>query len=196
VSIRQIQREWGIPKSTAHGILMTHNCYPYHIALTQDLIPDDFRRGLVFCNWYFVTLTMLQRDRSSFFRYVFSDEVTFHNTGQLNRHSSHYWAVETLPKGNRQVNHQHRWNLIVWCGIANGYLISLYFFNENRFNYLHFSQHELIRLLENIDLETSQCGFNKMVHLRAHLSRIVRDHLNLTFPDKWIGHYGPIAWCS
>jgi len=29
----------------------------------------------------------------------------------------------------------------------------------------------------------------------AHLSRIVRDHLNLTFPDRWIDRYGPIAWC-
>jgi len=28
----------------------------------------------------------------------------------------------------------------------------------------------------------------------AHSSRI-RNHLNLKFPDKWIGRYGPIAWC-
>jgi len=26
-----------------------------------------------------------------------------------------------------------------------------------------------------------------------HSSRIVRDHLNLTVPGKWIGHYGPIT---
>jgi len=29
-----------------------------------------------------------------FFRFVLFDEVTFHNTGQLNRHNSHYWSVE------------------------------------------------------------------------------------------------------
>jgi len=34
-------------------------------------------------------------------------------------------------------------------------LISSYFFNEN-VDYLHFSQHKLIGLLENIDLETRQ----------------------------------------
>jgi len=35
-------------------------------------------------------------------------------------------------------------------------VFSSYFFNENvnGFNYLHFLQHELIGLLENIDLET------------------------------------------
>jgi len=46
---------------------------------------------------------MLNRDRM-FFRFVlFSDEATFHNTGQLNRHS-HYWFVEN-PHWNREVNH-------------------------------------------------------------------------------------------
>jgi len=47
-------------KSTVHKILLTHNFHPYHIALTKDLTPDDFRRRLVFCNW---TQTMLQHDR-------------------------------------------------------------------------------------------------------------------------------------
>jgi len=28
----------------------------------------------------------------------------------------------------------------------------------------------------------------------AHLSKIIRDHLNLTFPSRWIGYYGSIAW--
>jgi len=77
VSIRQIQRELGIPKSTTYRILVIHNFHSYHIALTKDLTLDDFRRRLMFCNW---AQTMLQRDRT-FFRYVsFSDEATFHNT--------------------------------------------------------------------------------------------------------------------
>jgi len=25
---------------------------------------------------------------------MFSDEATFHNNGQLNRHDCHYWSVE------------------------------------------------------------------------------------------------------
>jgi len=45
---------------------------------------------------------------------------------------------------------------MVWISISNGYLIDSYFFNDNRFNYLHFLQHELIGLLENIDLETKR----------------------------------------
>jgi len=31
VSTRQIERELGIPKSTSHRILTTHNFHPYHV---------------------------------------------------------------------------------------------------------------------------------------------------------------------
>jgi len=95
------------------------------------------------------------------------------------------------PHWHRQVNYQHR-----SYGVANGYLIGLYFFNENvnRFNYLHFLQHELIGLLENINFETRQYMWFQQESAPAHSSRIVRDHLNLTFPDKWIDRYGPIAF--
>jgi len=55
---------------------------------------------------------MLNRDRI-FFRFVlFSDDAIFHNTGQLNRHNFHYKSVEN-PHWYREVNHQHRWSLIV-----------------------------------------------------------------------------------
>lgn len=48
-----------------------------------------------------------------FFRYVlFSDEATFHNIGQPNRHNCHYWAVEN-PHWYRQIDRQHRWSLYV-----------------------------------------------------------------------------------
>lgn len=37
VSTRQIERELGVPRSTSHRILATHNFHPYHITLTQQL---------------------------------------------------------------------------------------------------------------------------------------------------------------
>ncbi|KYN27435.1 hypothetical protein ALC57_03144 [Trachymyrmex cornetzi] len=29
----------------------------------------------------------------------------------------------------------------------------------------------------------------------AHGSRRVRNHLDLTFPGRWIGRGGPVSWC-
>jgi len=103
---------------------------------------------------------MLNRDQI-FFRFVlFNDEATFHNTGQLNRHNSHYWSVEK-SHWYREINHQHRWSLIVWCGILNENLIDPYFFGENvnGNNHLRFLQQRLPVLLEDIDLNTRQRMF-------------------------------------
>lgn len=139
---------------------------------------------------------MLNRDRT-FFRFVlFSDEATFHNTGQLNRHNSHYWSVEN-PHWYREINHQHRWSLIVWCGILNGNLIGPYFFDENvnSNNYLHLLQQRLPELLEEIDLYTRQRMFFQHDGAPAHWSKRVRHHLDLTIPARWIGRSGPVSWC-
>jgi len=54
-------------------------------------MPNDFQQRLEFCNWAQAML------RPELFRYVmFSDEATFHNNGQLNRHNYYYWFVENL----------------------------------------------------------------------------------------------------
>jgi len=37
--------------------------------------------------------------------------------------------------------------------------------NVNSNNYLHFLQQRLLALLEDIDLDTKQCSFNRMVRL-------------------------------
>ncbi|EZA50283.1 hypothetical protein X777_11294 [Ooceraea biroi] len=100
ISVRQIERQSGIPKSTIQRIIALHGFHPYHITLTQCLMPNDFQRRLAFCNW---SQTIILHD-PDFFRYVmFSDEATFHNNGQLNRHNSHYWSVEN-PHWYREVD--------------------------------------------------------------------------------------------
>jgi len=74
ISLRQIEIQSGIPKSTTQRILALHNFYPYHIILTQSLTSTDFQRRLEFCN---LAQAMLRYD-PEFFRYVmFSNEATF-----------------------------------------------------------------------------------------------------------------------
>ncbi|OXU18253.1 hypothetical protein TSAR_005806 [Trichomalopsis sarcophagae] len=50
------------------------------------------------------------------------NESTFTNTGELKRHNCHYWSDED-PHWFRPIDNQHRWSVMVWCGIINGYLI-------------------------------------------------------------------------
>jgi len=162
VSTRQFERELVNPKLTSHRSLTTHNFYPYHITLIQQLTLNDFEQRLEFCRWAQI---MLNRDRI-FFRFVlFSDEAIFQNIGQLNRHNSHYWSVEN-PHWYQEVNHQHRWSLIVWCGILKGNLICLYIFDENvnGNNYLHFLQQRWpVCLKISIWTQDNVCSFNRMM---------------------------------
>lgn len=92
-----------------------------------------------------------------FFKYVlFSDESIFKNTEELNTRNCHYWLDVNLY-WHRQVDNQHCWIVIVWCGTVNSYLISPHFFHEN-VNRHNFLESELLRdhlpaLLEEVDLE-------------------------------------------
>lgn len=192
VSLRQIQRELGIPRSTAHRILKTNKFHPYHVTLTQALSPDDMLRRVEFCRWAQETLI---RDPTFFRKVLFSDEATFHSTGQLNRHNSHYWSVVN-PRWYRAVDHQHRWSLNVWCGIVNGKIIGPYFFDGhlNGDMYLHFLENDLPILLENLDLRTRHQMWIQQDGAPAHYSRIVREFLNHAFPRRWIGRRGPVEW--
>lgn len=194
ISLREIEDELGIPRSTAQRILQLHRFHPYHITLTQELTARDFQRRLEFCNW---AQAMLRRD-PDFFRYVmFSDEATFHNTGQLNRHNCHYWSAEN-PHWSSMIDHQNRWSLIVWCGIVNGFLIGPYFFdgNVNSARYLHLLTNELPILLEEVDLQTRQRMWLQQDGAGAHRSNIVRDFLNREFPQRWIGIGSQVVeWC-
>jgi len=106
ISTRELQRNLGIPYVTVWRILQRHKFHPYHITLTQDVSENDMRLRRQFYRW---TLRMIRED--PFFQYVlFSDETSFHNNGQLNRHNCHCWSTYNLHWTQR-VDNQHRWSL-------------------------------------------------------------------------------------
>lgn len=192
ISSRQIQRNHGIPKSTVLRILRSHRYHPYHITLTQTLMPDDLRRRLNFCQWAQERI----RQDPNFFRFVmFSDEATFKNNGELNRHNSHYWS-DTNPHWHRHLDNQNRWSLNVWCGIVNGHLIGPYFFDQNLNGqiFLEFLRNQLPVLLEDVELRTRMRVWIQLDGAPAHNSRQVREYLNNRYHDNWIGLHGPVLW--
>ena len=98
------------------------------------------------------------------------------------------------------MDRQNRWNVMVWYGIVNGYLIGPYFFDGNvdRHTHLELLRDHLPGLLENVDLATRQRMWLQQDGAPAHFALIVREFLNLNFNERWIGRGGPFEWppCS
>lgn len=87
ISIRQIERELRIPRSTVHRMLVSVQYHLYYINFVQELNESDCRLRVQFCRW---ALNALEQNLD-FFRNV-SDEAIFHSNDSLNRHNSHYWS--------------------------------------------------------------------------------------------------------
>lgn len=63
--------------------------------LIQSLSNNDMICRIEFCRW----LQKILWEGSNFSKYVLlSNEATFHDTGQLNKHNCHYW-LEEKPDG-------------------------------------------------------------------------------------------------
>lgn len=193
LSVRVIEERLGVPRNTVHRILRSARLHPYRIMYHQALPnPLDPLNRMAFCRWSLERIQQFQ----FFFRYVcFSDESIFNNRGQVNRWNFRYWS-ENNPHWLRQINHQYRWSLHVWCGIVNGQLIGPYFFNRtvSAASYLNFLQHDFPGLLDVLDLDTRRRMWFQQDGAPAHWAHVVRDHLNATFGDRWIGRGGPIPW--
>lgn len=121
----------------------------------------------------------LQEDPTFFDKVLFSDESTFQNTGELNRHNSHYYS-DVNPFWIRHVDYQHQWKVNVWCGILDNQIIGPHFFedNLNREMYLQFLQNDLHELLENTPLRTRERMWFQHDGAPPHRANIVRDYLH------------------
>ncbi|EFN60256.1 hypothetical protein EAG_00437, partial [Camponotus floridanus] len=176
ISTRQIEKDHGIPKSTANRIFKSNKFHPYHIHMTQKLEEGDFPRRLGFCNWM-----QGQIDANPAFdeQVLFSDEATFTNRGDVNRHNCHYYS-DINPHWKRHREFQRQWSINVWAGIVGDYIVGPFFFEEhlNGANYLNFLQNELPLLLRYVPGNTCRRMWFQQDGAPAHRSRLVKEYLN------------------
>ena len=192
VSSRELATNAGMSKSSVLRILKRHKFHPYHVSLHQQLHGDDYVNRLTFCRWAQDRL----RNNNNFFQLVlFSDECTFTNHGEVNRHNMHYWAVEN-PRWLREVEHQRPWSVNVWCGILGDRVIGQYFIDGilTGAMYSNFLTEELPLLLKDVPLETRSHMWYQHDGCPAHYAHTARDVLNNNYHDRWIGRAGPINW--
>lgn len=191
-STRTIARHGAISHMKVHRILKTHSYHPFHLSLHQALNANDYVHRVNFCQW---GLAQLQANPEFFRHVLWSDEATFKNDGNVNLHNLHYWSVEN-PHWMREVNHQVRWSVNVWCGVLNDTIIGPYFFNGtlNGVIYLQFLEDILPQLLEDVPLATRQVMWLQQDGCPAHFRLIVRQHLDVQFPGRWIGRGSRTSW--
>nr|CAH7762191.1 unnamed protein product [Callosobruchus chinensis] len=105
------------------------------------------------------------------------------------------WSVEN-PHAVRRSHFQQTFSLNVWAGMVNGMLIGPFILPPRMggLQYLDFLQNTLPTLLDDVPLNIRQSMWFMHDGAPPHFRREVRDYLNVTFPNRWIGRNGPVAW--
>lgn len=191
-SIRRISATLDVPPSSVGLILSRNNLHPYHFQPVQSLIPPDCPDRLQYSRWFLQQCAINPLFNASI---LFTDEATFTQDGVFNYHNEHFWANEN-PHVIRESNFQHRFAINVWAGIVGDHLIGPHILPQRLTGalYLHFLQEDLPQLLEDIPIAERLRMWFMHDGAPAHFSHVVRNHLNLTQPNRWIGRGGPIKW--
>jgi hypothetical protein len=191
-STRALARNLDIPRSSIQDILREESFHAYHIQKVQSLQPSDYQLRVEFCR------TMLQKEEEDpgyFNKILWTDESRFERTGVFNVHNYHIWAVEN-PHAARPTSFQHRFSVNMWSGVLNGELVGP-FELPSRLDgdtYKSFLEDNLPILLGDVNLELRRTMVFQNDGAPCHYATQVRRHLDQTYPNRWIGRRGPIAW--
>lgn len=191
LSTTELANMHAISRRSVGRILKRERYYPYKIRLVQELSDDDFNRRLEFCE---SVMDICNRDDNFVQNVVFSDEATFCLNGTVNRHNCRYWS-QNNPYWVQEAHTQHSQKLNVWAGIYNNRIIGPFFLegNLNGNMYLELLDAQIIPALEENGQLPNNIWFQQD-GAPPHYARIVRDRLNRTFPNRWIGRRGAIEW--
>ena len=121
----------------------------------------------------------------------FSDKATFYVSGKVNKHNIRLWGSQNPCEVLERERHSPKIN--VWCGLMHNQIIGQLIFAESTITaniYLDILKHYVVPQLEEFQPRVvfQQDG------APPHWGSIVRDFLNETFPNQWIGRNGPTPW--
>lgn len=191
-STRKISQTLNVSHMTVSRILRDQLLYPYHIQRVQALMPRDFQPRVEFGQWL---RRKVARNPQFLSHILFTDEANFSRNAIMNFHNNHVWA-EDNPNAIMQSGFQDRFSVNVWVGIVGDYLIGPYFLplRLDGNSYRHFLEHQLPLLLEEVPLGLRHQIWFMHDGAPAHFSRLARDFLDTTYPQRWIGRGGAQHW--
>ncbi|GBN79146.1 hypothetical protein AVEN_272646-1 [Araneus ventricosus] len=84
----------------------------------------------------------------------------------------------------------------IWAGILGDYVVSPYIFPDRLTGatYRIFLEQGLSSLLQAVPLPIQRAMWFRHDGTPAHISSTVRRFLIATYPSRWIGRGGPVAW--
>jgi hypothetical protein len=95
-----------------------------------------------------------------------------------------------------ETNFQVRFSVNVWCGMIDDMLIGPVILEDRMTGqkYLEFLLNTLPEQLEDVPLATRCVMYFQHDGAPTHHTRFVMQHLNATFPNRWIGRGSAINW--
>jgi hypothetical protein len=192
-SSRDIEQQSGVSSRSVLRILHSNRFHPFHVHCHQGLEDRDYPCRVDFCNW--LTLNIEQQD-DFLSNILWTDESQFTRDGVVNTHNAHYWSVEN-PHWLRETRHQVNWRVNVWCGILGDRIIGPVFYqgtlNGGRYRQM-ILEGVVDELVDELPLASVRQLWYQHDGAPPHFLAAVREHLDTTFPDKWIGRGGPVHW--
>ncbi|GFX02091.1 DUF4817 domain-containing protein [Trichonephila clavipes] len=188
-SVRALAASTGRSPTTIHRVLQGAALHPFHVQRVQSLQPDDPPRRVTFAQWF---LNQIAADMHFASSVLFCDEATFSREGVFN---THMWALNN-PHSTRPRAMQQRLTVNVWAGIVGDSLLGPYTLPPrlDSHKYLVFLQEVLPELLTDVPAPIRRRMWFQQDGAPSHYARHVREHLDRTFPNRWIGRGGPVAW--
>ena len=126
---------------------------------------------------------------------LFTDEASFTLDGINNSRNLHMWSHDN-PNKTSVTKFQRRFSVNVWCGLLGNKLIGPFVFDNNLTGntYKVFLRNGLPGLLEEIPLMIWSQMYFQHDEAPPHYTQHVREYLDESFPNHWLGRGGPVAW--
>ncbi|GFW00350.1 transposase-like protein [Trichonephila clavipes] len=194
LSTRGIANEIGISYSSVWRILDDSALHPFHYQRVQSLKECDFAPRQAFSQ-----RVLQQRIVNPFFAasVLFTDEASFSREGIFNTRNCHSWAAANSHVTRTRAA-QDRFLVNVWAGILGDHLIGPYILPDRLTGprYLIFLEQVLPELLDSahVTAATRTSMWFQQDGAPAHFSISVRNHLDATCGERWIGRGGPVHW--
>lgn len=190
VTLAGIADRFKISMSSCHKALRLERYKSYKIRSVQKSLPSDYLPRMEFCELW---MNKVNENENILNKILFTDESTFFVDGKVHKQNKRVWAREN-PYKIQETHTQWPEKVNVWVGILGNNLLGPFFIDGclNSDKYLDLLQLEVGPQLDNIR-ENGQIIFQ---HDGAppHSSAAVTEFLNISFPNSWIGRFGPFKW--